>query len=133
MIKLKNMNQGKRICEHLKGIRRMIADEYGIPLEQEECTFEGECTGTCPRCEAELRYLEDELARRKMDGKEPLFDKGKKHPRYEPFSALSSKSKFQKIVLCGVAPKSNPDDGFSKRLSEFMKKHFLALVESWKY
>ena len=34
-----------------------------------ECTYQGECKGTCPKCEAELRYLEQELARRQALGK----------------------------------------------------------------
>lgn len=39
-----------------------MAEENGIPLATEECRFRGECDGTCPRCEAEVRYLEDALA-----------------------------------------------------------------------
>ena len=35
-----------------------IAHENGIPLEQRKCTYQGECSGTCPFCEAELHYLE---------------------------------------------------------------------------
>lgn len=47
----------------------MIADENGIQLEIKECTFKGECRGTCPRCEAEVKYLEHELHRRMTFGK----------------------------------------------------------------
>ncbi len=63
------MNPGKDRCEYLKAVRRRIATENGIPLEQRECTFKGECSGTCPFCEAEMRYLEKELRRRKALGK----------------------------------------------------------------
>ena len=63
------MNPGKNRCEYLKEVRRRIAKENGIPLEQRECTFKGECSGTCPFCEAELRYLEKELHKRKALGK----------------------------------------------------------------
>ncbi len=63
------MNPGKNRCEYLKEIRKRIATENGIPLEPRECTFEGECSGTCPFCEAEMRYLEKELHRRKSLGK----------------------------------------------------------------
>lgn len=59
------MDYYKKICNYLKGIRREIAEENGIPLEQKECTYEGECRATCPRCEAELRYLEQEILKRK--------------------------------------------------------------------
>ena len=50
-------------------MRRRIAEENGIPLETEECTYRGECCGTCPRCDAEVRYLEDALSRRLRMGK----------------------------------------------------------------
>ena len=58
------MSRGKRICAELKQIRRTIAEENGIPLEIPECTYQGECRGTCPRCESEVRYLERELMQR---------------------------------------------------------------------
>ena len=63
------MKRGKRICNQLKAVRRQIADENGIPLQQPECTHQGECRGTCPRCEAEVRYLEQALTRRLAMGK----------------------------------------------------------------
>ena len=61
--------RGKNKCKILKQIRRKIADENDIPLVTKECTYQGECSGTCPRCEAELRYLEQQLARRLALGK----------------------------------------------------------------
>ena len=63
------MNRGKNICKVLKEIRRDVARENDIPLEIPECTYEGDCRGTCPRCEAEVRYLEKELGKRKSLGK----------------------------------------------------------------
>ena len=63
------MNKGKDICNELKALRRRIADENQIPLETEECTYKGECCGTCPRCDAEVRYLEDVLSHRLNLGK----------------------------------------------------------------
>ncbi|MBO7628346.1 MAG: hypothetical protein J6S87_00145, partial [Bacteroidales bacterium] len=53
----------------MKEIRRDVARENDIPLEIPECTYEGDCRGTCPRCEAEVRYLEKELGKRKSLGK----------------------------------------------------------------
>jgi len=55
---------GKEKCKILKEIRRRIADENDIPYITKECTFQGNCSGTCPRCESELRYLERQLALR---------------------------------------------------------------------
>ena len=63
------MNPGKNKCEYLKEVRRRIATENDIPLEQRECTFKGECSGTCPFCEAEVSYLEKELHKRITLGK----------------------------------------------------------------
>ena len=60
---------GKDICAYLKEVRRHVADENNIPLEQHECTYDGPCDGTCPRCEAEVKYLEHELHRRMTLGK----------------------------------------------------------------
>ena len=63
------MTHGKNICNQLKEVRKRIAEENVIPLEVEECTYKGECRGTCPRCEAEVRYLENALADRQKRGK----------------------------------------------------------------
>ena len=60
---------GKNICKELKAVRRRIAEENNIPLEIKECTYEGPCRGTCPRCEAEVRYLENALAGKLRLGK----------------------------------------------------------------
>ena len=60
---------GKEKCRILKQIRQKIADENEIPYVTRECSFQGECKGTCPRCESELRYLEQQLALRASLGK----------------------------------------------------------------
>ena len=61
--------RGKQKCKILKEIRQRIADENDIPYVTRECGYQGECKGTCPRCESELQYLERELARRRSLGK----------------------------------------------------------------
>ena len=58
------MNNGKNICKYLKEVRKNIAEENNIPLEQTECTYKGECLGTCPHCEAEVQYIEQELSKK---------------------------------------------------------------------
>ncbi len=63
------MNHGKSTCNQLKAIRKQIADANNIAYEPHECTFEGECRGTCPACEGEMRYIERELQRRQSLGK----------------------------------------------------------------
>ena len=61
--------RGKEKCKALKEIRRQIAEKNDIPYVVSQCTHQGDCRGTCPRCEAELRYLERELAIRQGLGK----------------------------------------------------------------
>ena len=56
--------KGKQICSYLKSVRREVAAANGIELEIPDCTFDGECPGTCPRCEAEVRQLEQALSQR---------------------------------------------------------------------
>lgn len=63
------MNHGKETCRILKELRHKIAEANDIALEISECRFKGDCTGTCPRCEAEVRYLERQLAARRHAGK----------------------------------------------------------------
>lgn len=60
---------GKNKCKILKEIRQRIADENDIPYVTAECKYQGNCSGTCPRCEAELAYLENELRKRQKMGK----------------------------------------------------------------
>lgn len=61
--------RGKEKCRALKEIRRQIAEANDITLAISECTYQGECRGTCPKCESELRFLERELALRRSLGK----------------------------------------------------------------
>lgn len=63
------MPRGKRTCRILKEIRRQIAEANDIEYVVEECQYKGDCKGTCPKCEAEVRYLEEQLHRRQMLGK----------------------------------------------------------------
>ena len=63
------MSRGKSTCKLLKEVRREIARANGIPLAERECTHKGDCAGTCPYCEAEVRYLERELSKRKSLGR----------------------------------------------------------------
>ncbi|MCL2131534.1 MAG: hypothetical protein FWH36_03625 [Lentimicrobiaceae bacterium] len=63
------MSYGKEVCKKLKEIRQQIADKNEIAYTTDECHFDGECQGTCPKCDAELRYIETELHKRKHFGK----------------------------------------------------------------
>lgn len=61
--------RGRNICDTLKAIRKQIADANGIDYSPEECNYKGECMGTCPKCEQDVRDLEYELHLRQMAGK----------------------------------------------------------------
>ena len=63
------MNRGKTICNALKAVRQQIADSNDIAYSPTECHHEGECAGTCPKCEQEMRYLEQQLDIRRAMGK----------------------------------------------------------------
>ena len=60
---------GKSKCKILKEIRKEIAKQNDIEFMTSECKFQGNCSGTCPKCESEVRYLEQELAKRRRAGK----------------------------------------------------------------
>ena len=62
------MAKGKSTCKLLKDIRQQIADANGISYRPKECHHKGDCAGTCPACEEEIRYLERELKARKGNG-----------------------------------------------------------------
>ena len=67
-----DMKHGKHICNTLKAIRLDIARANGIKYAPRECHHAGDCTGTCPACESEMRYLEREIARCRTHGKAAL-------------------------------------------------------------
>lgn len=62
---------GKEKCKILKQIRKEIADRNGIAFVPAECNSKWDfCTGTCPKCEEEIRYLDAQLNKKaQMGGK----------------------------------------------------------------
>lgn len=63
------MSRGKSICSVLKIIRKQVADANEIEYEPRECHHQGDCRGTCPACEAEVRYIQQQLDIRRQLGK----------------------------------------------------------------
>lgn len=63
------MARGKQTCKILKEIRRQIAEANDIEFVTSECRYKGDCLGTCPKCEAEVRYLEQQLRKRQLAGR----------------------------------------------------------------
>ena len=67
------MAKGKKTCKMLKEIRKEIARNNDIAYVTTECKYQGDCAGTCPKCEAEVRYLEEELEKRRSAGKKVVL------------------------------------------------------------
>lgn len=63
------MEVGKKICETLRAVRRRIAEENGISYTPTKCGHEGPCSGTCPACERERLYIEEQLWLKHAAGK----------------------------------------------------------------
>ena len=62
-------SNGKNICAALKQVRKQVADANGIHYTPAPCRFDGDCSGTCPACEAEVQYIESQLGRLRLAGK----------------------------------------------------------------
>lgn len=68
---------GKALCEYLRSVRKEIAKANGIELKTEECTYNGSCAGTCPRCDEEIWHLNAELG--KIPAKERVYPNVQKY------------------------------------------------------
>jgi len=63
------VKRGKKICDTLKEVRMQVAKANDIKYAPTECHHKGDCAGTCPKCEAEVRWLEQQLQLRRQLGK----------------------------------------------------------------
>ncbi|MDE6560405.1 MAG: energy transducer TonB [Muribaculaceae bacterium] len=63
------MAREKQTCRILREIRRQIAEANEIDYVTQECRYKGDCKGTCPKCESEVRWLERQLQTRALAGK----------------------------------------------------------------
>lgn len=61
-------------CEELKKIRKQVADANGIPYEIENCEQLEDCIGTCPKCDAEINFLSEEIAKKQAAGEDVILD-----------------------------------------------------------
>lgn len=57
----------KEKCKELKQVRAKIAEDLGVDLHQTECTYEGYCSGTCPKCKSEEWKLNMAIMKRQME------------------------------------------------------------------
>ena len=54
-------SRGKEICRHLRAMRIALAKANGIAFYSLECTNPNPCAGTCPVCDDEIRFINEEL------------------------------------------------------------------------
>lgn len=66
---------GKQVCDQLKAMRQMLADENGIEYQTIECPSTGPCAGTCERCDMEVRYLAEQIAK--------IKEEERRYPEYQ--------------------------------------------------
>lgn len=57
----------KEKCKELKQMRAKMAEDLGIDLKQRECTYEGYCSGTCPKCKSEELALNAAILKKQME------------------------------------------------------------------
>ena len=57
--------KGRIICDELKRVRLELAKANGIDYNPTVCNHQGECSGTCPKCEAELAGLTRQIKEKK--------------------------------------------------------------------
>ncbi len=65
---------GKAVCAYLRNIRIDLARANNIPFDSEPCNIDGDCAGTCAKCDQEAAYLRDEMNK--------IPEKDRKIPRH---------------------------------------------------
>mgnify|MGYP002855364190 FL=1 len=125
----------------MKEIRRQIAEANDIEYVTEECQYKGDCLGTCPKCEAEVRYLEEQLHQRQLLGKAAMVagisvgmftlsssnTKGTQQgdvPRVQKVDSLKDEN-IEKIesVVGQIIPRMPSFPGGYPALAEFLSKN----------
>lgn len=132
------MNKGKATCEILKGIRFQIAKENGITYKSDDCQFEGNCNGTCSKCEADILYIEKELVKQKKLGKAVvilgisvgilgnLFGNER-----EPIQVLKTSNLIKinnSTLYQDSIPKNNDFEKFWNNLNDTLNKYYIEPV-----
>lgn len=91
------MENGKKVCQELKAVRQKIADANSIDYTPNVCNHKGDCPGSCPVCEEEVRYLEQQLSLRRSLGKAVVL----------AGVGLSVASCFSSCSVKGIVPDKN--------------------------
>ena len=114
------MKHGKYICNALKAVRLDIARANGIEYAPKACAHQGDCPGTCPACESEMRYLEREIARKRSMGKAALV--AGVSLALSGLSAAATNSLPSEVMMSGYSSQSQVCDT-TKRAEVFGEIH----------
>lgn len=88
---------GKEKCNLLKTIRKELAEQNDINIQFDECTHSGDCKGTCPKCDAELKYIDDELKKRDNRGEPVIIPTGNEEIEQDNSKSHLSKSNLKEL------------------------------------
>lgn len=98
------MQYGKKVCELLKDIRKQIANDNGIEYTPASCDHEGDCPGTCPQCDKELKELQEILDKKESCNIPIVINKRNKNPFFDS-------AKYPRVL--GGCPVARPIEGFA--------------------
>lgn len=123
------MKKGKTICRTLKAIRQKVADANGISYTPCECHHKGDCLGTCPACEAEVKYLEQQLDLRRQLGKAAVIIgvsasllAAPAYSQNQQTTPVKTQKTPQKVeAMAGVVEQMAQYPGGGKALQEFIE------------
>lgn len=97
----------KEKCRQLKLVRAKIAQEFGVELHQRECTYEGYCSGTCPKCAAEERALNEAILRRQTVAEERALNEAilrrQTAAEERQAAAFGGRAARSRVVAAGLA------------------------------
>ena len=116
--------KGKDKCEFLKGIRKRMAEANGIPYEPRECTYEGDCTGTCLFCEKEASELMAIIKKKEAEGAEIKKD---------DVGMLAIELGINECEGTGEEPPQPPIDPFRGSNNPFMSEKDLRELRKYRH
>lgn len=94
----------KEKCKELKKVRAQIAADLGIDLKQAECTYEGYCSGTCPKCKSEEMKLNLAIMKQQMESADMKRKVAAAGLTTAAALSLSGCNAAEPYMLEGVAP-----------------------------
>ena len=94
-----NLAIGGMMCNILSAIRKEIASTNGIGYELSKCNNEKYCAGTCPKCDWELKNLQEQLDAKCLKGAKLNFNLINSFPTKEIAVTINTSSEWLLGVL----------------------------------